>query len=72
MTDVTQKQNVIYIEALHIQVGQSASVIVDEHPKLGDLRFDRSGGLVHTSTVLKYDQKTGDFETRNSFYKKAK
>ena len=48
-----------------IVVGASAYVFPVNHPSM----FVSNEGLAITSTVLKHDKKTGEFETRNTIYK---
>ncbi len=47
-----------------IEVGRQANVFAMDHPRLG-------AQPVVTSTVLKSDVKTGEFETRNTIYVRA-
>lgn len=50
-----------------IEVGLPAVVVALDHPS----HLILPGEVVRTSTVLAYDEVTGDFETRNTFYRKA-
>lgn len=48
--------------------GQRAAVSTVDHPA----GYLNESGIVWTSAVLSYDEATGDFETRNTFYKLVK
>jgi hypothetical protein len=50
-----------------IEVGLPAVVIAEDH--YSHLIFP--GEVVRTSTVLQYDEESGDFETRNTFYRRS-
>lgn len=50
-----------------IEVGLPAVVIALNHPS----HLIEPGDEVRTSTVKAYDEVTGDFETRNTFYRLA-
>lgn len=49
----------------YIKVGQSALVVPVDHPSPNVSNED----IVHTSTVISYDEQTGEFETKNTIYK---
>jgi hypothetical protein len=53
-----------------IIVGESALVICTAHPEMGDMGDYED--LVRTSTVLRHEPITGEFETRNTIYKLQK
>lgn len=61
------KQVVLYTDLLDCVVGCSATVIPLDHPSYRVI----NGRLCYTSEVLSYDPVTGDFETRNTLYKRA-
>jgi len=46
---------------VYIKLGSLASVYALDHPRLGEQD-------VYTSTVIRYDEATGVFETRNTVY----
>lgn len=48
-----------------IKVGQRATVVAIDHPS----HLIRPFEVVHTSLVLEYDEDSGDFVTRNTFYR---
>lgn len=52
-----------------VELGQRASVLAFEHP--GNEVMEAGTKEVLTSTVIKYDEDTGDFETRNTLYQLA-
>lgn len=47
-----------------IVVGQSAAVVVKDHPA----GYLNHAAWVDTSTVIAYDEVSGEFETRNTLY----
>lgn len=59
----TLKQAVHYDvdQSKYILVGDSASVVALDHPRLGV-------GVVYTTSVLKHNKFSGFFETRNTVY----
>jgi hypothetical protein len=50
----------------HILVGGRACVLPTDHP----IQIDEFDEVVATSTVLRYDEKTGEFETENTIYQR--
>jgi hypothetical protein len=50
-----------------IHVGHKATVVAVDHPSW----LIDPEEVVHTSTVMAYNARTGDFETKNSIYKLA-
>ena len=63
------KQIVHYLNPpeVYISVGCSALVCPVDHPDKDNVS---NIGYVRTSEVLTYDPKSGDFETKNTLYKK--
>lgn len=51
--------------AFHIAVGRSATVFPVDHY---NQELVSNTTFVHTSRVVSYDQKTGEFETQNTRY----
>ena len=51
-----------------IVVGARALVLAPDHP----CHVPSAGSWVLTSRVISYDPETGDFETKNTFYKEAR
>jgi hypothetical protein len=56
-------------EYSYIKVGQRAEVLAIGHPGNDIMRSGTKD--VITSTVIKYDEETGEFETLNTCYKPA-
>lgn len=62
------KRIVEYRELGYCEVGGCALVTPTTHPVTGAPISDK---LVRTSTVERFDPLTGEFETRNSIYRKV-
>lgn len=61
-----QKPIVHYKSLVHCQVGTAAVVHPVDHPG-PDVSNTK---LARTSAVLRYDEDTGEFETRNTIYRR--
>mgnify|MGYP000048741133 CR=1 FL=1 len=55
-----------YPEESFIEVGQAAFIFPVDHPNCSNTT------LAKTTTVLRYDRATGEFETTNTIYKLEK
>lgn len=61
------KPVVHYKDGTYIVEGQRAEVVPVDHPD-----FRLNGTVCWTSRVVKYDQATGNFETKNTIYRPYK